>query len=338
MKSDRFRNATSSCPDSPRVVFDVNHGQRNWAQTGFTSREMHSNFSGIMELLCRLGCVCTTTSGEPFAKSLPTAKLLIIPPATGVYDARNKRWQSCPDLRFTSDDIQATMNFLQTGGRLLAFGYRFGDSFTQSNLREFLSPIGCLLNDDAVIDLQSLRQSYPLDAYFDTARSSLPLRWSANHVTTVRWRTMATITILPGTNAVPLALSTGGNCISFNRTLRRISFSSLPIAVAGLHGRGRFAVFGGPHVFETGAFGLLASHDNACFLQNVLRWLLDEGDPDLRPDAISHHALGTFHFNNRMEVVGSDVSHADYHTISYVEKVLRRTGVLKALDRPQWLP
>lgn len=338
MKSDVARNFSSSFAGTPRAVFDINHGQRNWAQTGFTSREMHSNFAGVMELLCRLGCVCTTTGDESFTKALASAKLLIVPPATGVYDARNKCWQSCSELRFTSDDIQATMNFLHHGGRLLAFGYRFGDSFTQSNLREFLSPIGCLLNDDAVIDLQSLRDTYPLDAYFDTARNYLPLRWSANHVTTVRWRTMATITILPGTNAVPLALSAGGNCISFNRTLRRISFSSLPIAVAGIHGRGRFAVFGGPHVFETGAFGLLTSHDNARFLQNVLRWLLDEGDPDLSPDAISHHALGTFHFNSRMEIDGRDISHADFHTISYVEKLLRRTGVLKALDRPHWLP
>lgn len=66
--------------------------------------------------------------------------------------------------------------------------------------------------------------------------------------------------------------------------------------------------------------------------------LTDEGDPDLHPAATSLHDLGTFHFNNRMEVVGSDISHADFHTINYVEKVLRRTGVLKALDRPQWLP
>src|SRR5206468_9532358 len=133
-----------------------------------------------------------------------------------------------------------------------------------------------LLNDDAVIDLQLLRLTYPLDAYFDTPGESLPLLWSAKSVSTIRWRTTATFTILPGATTVPLALSAGGNCISFDRTLRRISFASLPVAVAGLNGRGRFALFGGPHVFETGTYGLLASHDNARFLQNVLRWLLDD--------------------------------------------------------------
>ncbi len=338
MQSDEGIPGLLISSNTPKVVFDVNHGQRNWSQTGFTSREMHTNFAGLMELLCRLGCVCSTTSGEPFVKSLSQARLLVVPPATGEYNATQKRWQSRSDLRFNSDDIHATMNFLQEGGRLLAFGYRFGDSFTQANLREFLSPLGCLLNDDAVIDLQSLRQTYPLDAYFDTTRNSLPLRWAAKRVTTVRWRTMATFTILPGTQAVPLALSAGGNCISFDRSLRRISFASLPVAAAGIHGKGRFALFGGPHAFEVGTFGLLASHDNARFLKNILRWLLDDGDPDLRSEPITHHSLGTFHFNNRLEVVGSDTTHSDNHTIQYVEKVLRRTGVLKALDRPQWLP
>jgi hypothetical protein len=47
--------------DGPLVVFDASHGQPNWAQTGFTSREMHTNFAGVMELLCRLGCTCTRT-------------------------------------------------------------------------------------------------------------------------------------------------------------------------------------------------------------------------------------------------------------------------------------
>lgn len=324
--------------DSPLVLFDSNHGQRNWAQTGFSSREMHTNFVGVMELLCRLGCVCTTTSGEPFSQCLPRARLLVIPTSTGEYDRPRKCWRPCPDQLFTSEDIREVLNFLQSGGRLLAFGYRFGDSFTRSNLRELFSPLGCLLNDDAVLDLQLLRKIYPLDSYFDTAGSDLPLRWAGTGVEAVRWRTTATFTILPGANAVPLAVSAGGNCIAFDRSLRRISFASLPVAVAGVHGRGRFALFGGPHVFETGSFGLLTSESNARFLQNVLRWLLNDGATCLEMTPTCHHALGTFLFNRRLEVETEVRDQRDQQTIAYVERVLRQTGILKALDRPHWLP
>jgi hypothetical protein len=136
----------------------------------------------------------------------------------------------------------------------------------------------------------------------------------------------------------PLALSAGGCCISFNRSLRRISFSSLPIAVAGTQGRGRFVLCGGPHAFETGAYGLLGSHDNARFLQNIVRWLTDEGDPGLTLQPSTHHSLGTFFFNDRLEIEHGVEAQKDQQTIAYVERVLRRTGILKALNRPKWVP
>jgi hypothetical protein len=316
----------------------VNHGQRNWAQTGFSSREMQTNFAGVMELLCRLGCVCATTASAPLSNSLSRTRLLVVPTSTGEYNRSRKCWNARSDLLFTGEDIRDVMNFVQDGGRLLAFGYRFGDSFTRSNLRELFSPLGCLLNDDAVLDLQLLRATYPLDAYFDTPGNELPLQWSGTAVTTVRWRTTATFTILPGAKVVPLALSAGGKCISFDRSLRRISFASLPVAVAGQLGRGRFALFGGPHVFETGTYGLLTSHDNARFLQNVLRWLLDDGPPGLEPKPTVHHALGNFFFNRHLEVEREVQAQRDQHTIAYVERILRQTGIIKALDRPYWLP
>jgi len=51
---------------------------------------------------------------------------------------------------------------------------------------------------------------------------------------------------------------------------------SLPIAVAGRHGRGRYVLFGGPHAFETGASGLLHHSRNTRFLEKVFQWLLSE--------------------------------------------------------------
>jgi hypothetical protein len=323
---------------APLALFDASHGQPNWSQTGFSSREMHTNYAGVMELLCRLGCVCAPTGLEPLPALLSRARLLVIPPSTGCYNSVKKCWMSQPSSLFAAETIRDVLRFVQEGGRLLLFAYRFGDSFTRSNLRELISPLGCLLNDDAVVDLQLLRNTHPLDAYFDTPQMLLPLSWSRERVTTVRWRTMATFTILPGANIKPLALSAGGSCISFNRSLRRISFASLPVALAGQLGRGRFALFGGPHAFETGSFGLLTSHDNARFLQNVLRWLLDDGQADLHVEPTAHHALGTFFFNNGLEITRDNTAHGDHQTIAYVERMLRRTGILKALDRPQWLP
>jgi len=331
------RKLTAGDP-APVAMFDASHGQPNWAQTGFTSREMHSNCAGLMEMLCRLGCRCATSREPLSASGLSEARLLVIPSPTGCYNAVKECWMPRPESLFTAETIKDILQFVQDGGRLLAFAYRFGDWFTQSNLRELAMPLGCLLNDDAVIDLQTLRDTNPLEAFFDTPRTLLPLPWSVEGVSTVRWRTMATFTVLPGAQARPLALSAGGSCISFDRTFRKISFASLPIAVAGLHGRGRFALFGGPHAFEAGAFGLLPSHDNARFLRNVLRWLLDDGAPDLVAAPNAHHSDGTFFFDHGLDVIRAGDTNENQHTVRYVERMLRRTGVLRALRRAKWVP
>ena len=149
---------------------------------------------------------------------------------------------------------------------------------------------------------------------------------------------MATFMILPGAQVQPLAFSAGGSCISFNRTLRRISFASLPIAVAGALGRGRFALFGGPHAFEIGTFGLLTTHDNTRFLNNVLCWLLDDGPASLGTETDALHSDGTLAFNNGLTVVRGEDALGGQQTIASVERVLRRTGVLKALARAKWMP
>ena len=325
-------------PAAALTVFDASHGQPNWAQTGFTSRELHTNFAGVMELLCRFGLTCAPTGLEPLPQLLARARLLVIPPSAGNYNPLRRSWTPASETLFNAETIRDILRFVQNGGRLLAFAYRFGDSFTASNMRELMAPLGCLLNDDAVMDLQLLRETYPLDAFFDTSKLLLPLSWANEEVNNVRWRTMATFSILPGATVQPLALSAGGSCISFNRSLRRISFSSLPIAVAGIQGRGRFVLCGGPHVFETGTYGLLSSHDNARFLQNIVRWLLDDGDPCLNSDSATHHSLGTFFFNKRLEIEHGIEEQKDQQTIAYVEKMLRKTGILKALNRPKWVP
>jgi hypothetical protein len=65
---------------------------------------------------------------------------------------------------------------------------------------------------------------------------------------------------------------------------------------------------------------------------------LDDGDLCLNLESSPHHSLGTFFFNNRLEIEHGVEEQKDQQTISYVEKMLRRTGILKALNRPKWVP
>ena len=327
------QRATQPWASPPVAVFDASHGQPNWAQTGFSSREMHTNFVGVMEILCRLGCLCAPTGAQPLAKYLTRARLLVVPPPTGYYSARKECWMPLASSLFEAQEIADLLGFLREGGRLFLSAYRFGDSFTNTNLRELISPLGCLLNDDVVIDLHTLRASHPLEAHFDSPRSCLPLAWAFEGVATVRWRVMATFTILPGTSAWPLALSPGGSCISFNRAHRRISFASLPIAVAGLYGKGRFVLIGGPHAFESGTFGLLRMADNARFLHNVLRWLLDDDPVPAQVSPVASIPPEKVPDFCRVENRGPGQT-----TVAYVERQLRSNGVLKALSQANWLP
>lgn len=324
------------------VLFDASHGQTHWAQTGFSSREMHTNFVSVLETLCQQGCHCVTSNGQSLSEFLVKARLLVIPPPTGKFDPQQQRWLPQATALFTTREIRDILAFLQNGGRLLAFSYRFGDSFTCTNLRDLVAPLGCLINNDVVIDLPTLRTAHPLQAHFDTPREALPLAWSQAKVQTVRWRAMATFTILPGAGAAPLVLSPGGRCLCFDRVQRRISFASQPIAVAGCHGGGRYLLFGGPHAFEKGAFGLFNAADNAQFLQNILDWLLSNEPEKMEPGAGTAAARGDWLDSgladrsrewSQVEGQGSG-----QQTVAFVERMLRRTGILKALARARWMP
>ena len=320
--------------NGPVALFDTSHGQSNWAQTGFPSREMHTNFAGLTEILCRIGFRCRSTAGQPLHECLAGTRLLILPPPVGRYDPRRECWRQETASLFTTDEVWAVVNFLRGGGRLLAFAYRFGDAFTQTNLGDLCLALGCRLNHDAVIDVRALRKTDSLHLQLDTPTECLLPGWARAAVKVVHWRPGATFTVLPDTTVRPLALSSGGACLSFDLTLRRISFASLPLAVAGQLGAGRFVFFGGPHLFESSALGLLPAGDNTRFLRNVLTWLLAEGGDDFA--GTTNRALpatkSTFAWLNQVENTGEGAD-----TIASVERILRQTGVLKALSRAKWL-
>lgn len=336
MRRANCPNATAATIAFPLAIFDASHGQPNWAQTGFASRELGTNCSGLTEALCRHGFLCENVAKGQLLTKLRQARLLVIPPPTGRYDERRECWRSDARSLFSSEDIGAILSFLDNGGCMLAFSYRFGDSFTRSNLSELLLPLGCRPNDDAILELEGLRDLPPLRLKFETPRECFAPTWAAVNVNSVHWRPVATIAILPNSTVQALAVSPGGQCFNFNRTLRQISFEAMPIAVAGCRGRGRFAVFGGPHLFETGSIGLLAAADNRAFLNNTLKWLL--GDHSLKASGFSFpglHGTGLSAGDSLLRVMPYGEG---ARTVDRVERILKRSGILRALSRARCMP
>jgi len=329
-------------PTRPLALFDDTHGQTHWSRTGFPSREWHTNLAGLAGLLFRRGLDCGSIRPHLLSDRLADARLLVLPTPTGYYNPAREQWEPLASSLLTAFEVREILRFLEGGGRLLAFAYRFGDAFTQTNLDSLFVPLGCQLNPDAVIDLTRLREMHPLRFYFDTPREALPLHWSVDRVATVRWRSLATFTLRQDAPVQPLAFSPGGGCISFDCVHRRISFLSLPIAVAGRHGQGRFVLFGGPHAFETGPLGLLDSAHNRRFLANVLNWLL--ADEITESEVVHAETLSDvttwigplteqYRELSQIEDTGEDAG-----TVAFVERLLQQTGVLKALARPSWMP
>lgn len=330
-------------PAARRIAcFDDTHGQPHWSQTGFPSRELRTHYTGLAEVLRDLGCGSVTIQPRLLTDVLPHAQLLVLPPPTGRYDPVKERWHRLASSRFTPQELQSVLEFLKGGGRLFALAYRFGDAFTGSNLQDLFTPLGCRLNRDVVIDVTRLRDIHPLQFHFDVTADLLPMPWSRAGIVTVRWRALATFTIRPGAPVQPLALSPGGRCISFDCLQHRISFQSLPIAVAGTFGQGRFVLCGGPHVLEIGTLGLLDDASNRRFVRNLLAWLLDERDGGLaatqpadQPDPAGLVSLLAEQWRDvcQVEVTGGGAG-----TVAFVERLLEQTGVLKALNRARWMP
>lgn len=315
------------------AIFDTLHGQGNWSQTGFPSRELHTAYAGLGDALRALGVDCCPTDGHAsLAHQLDNASILVVPPATGTYNAHRQVWRRTPGNLFRADEIAAVLRFIHRGGRLLALAYRFGDSFTTSNTAHLFAALGCLLNEDAVLDLETIRATNVLNSEFEIRADCIPLAWASKSVSSIRWRCMASLTILPGNNTKAIALSPGGRCIAFDRSHREVTFRSVPIAVAGVLGAGRFVLVGGPHVFELGAFGLLSQPGNQIFLQNVLDWLTGDEPLDAGQD------------RSELEVSGGAIEDLclvgrggnDQPTIAFVERLFKKNGTMSALGKGRW--
>jgi hypothetical protein len=263
--------------------------------------------------------------------------LLVVPPPTGIYNKREERWCRHPASLFTAPELCSLIDFVHAGGSLLAFAYRFGDAFTQTNLGLLAPAFGCLLNDDAIVDLSQLKAPHPLASYFETTVDDLPSVWAVAGIRTLRWRCMATFSILPGAKAWPLVLSPLLGSVSYHARLRQISYQSLPLGVAGSLGSGRFAFFGGPHAFESSPLGLLDRADNARFLHHVLAWLLAGTRSDRRnpPPPAFGNPRNTDDWLWRPFPAG-DSGRPDVVSVAFVEELLHEGETLKALPFEKW--
>ena len=322
-----------------RVLFDTGHGQNHWAQTGFLPRTCSHSFSGVAKILSEMGFRCS--SGAITAEHLKNSQILVIPPPTGQFNHKFSRWDRLESSLFSEEEIQRILQFIHGGGHLLAFSYRFGDSFTQTNMRELIGPLGCLLHESAVINLDSfLSEKHPLMVPFETNKECLPILGQGHVPCPVHWRSMTTLSILPGATASPLAVSPP-RCVGFYQSSYRLIHDRQPIGVGGIYGNGRFAIFGGPHAFETGGYGLLPYNGNRKFVERVIHWLVSNKEPvpkdpfclDLRSNrSCSSHVKDMW-----IQVSGSTSPHKRGELlVSFVDGIFQESGVLSGLGKSVW--
>jgi hypothetical protein len=62
------------------ALFDESHGQANWQQTGFTSRLIETNFSGLARILRRIGLRCVPHRRRPLDARPRHEEPEVVPP------------------------------------------------------------------------------------------------------------------------------------------------------------------------------------------------------------------------------------------------------------------
>ena len=130
-----------------RAIFDVGHGQENWVKTGFQARTLTGSLSGLVGIYSENGVTCST--GCLSNQSSIDTDLLVIPSPAGKFNHQELQWEPSPETRFKETEIESILDYVRNGGRLIAFSYRFGDSFTKTNLKDLFLPMGCLIQDTA---------------------------------------------------------------------------------------------------------------------------------------------------------------------------------------------
>ena len=318
------------------ALFDIGHGQHNWSHTGFLPRTLDGSFSGFASILNEHGFSCV--GDDISSSSLKNCNLLVIPPPVGQLNPQTGQWESLETSLFTEHQIDAVLQFVHAGGSLIAFSYRFGDAFSKTNLGALFSPLGCSLNEIAV----SKVDCFPCDSHlltkpFETGPECVPLLATEREV--VKWRAMTTLNLRPDASCDVLAF-TPPRSVGFNRETHRLFYNSQPLCVGGQYGAGNFTIFGGPHVFETGVYGLLNSIGNQRFARAIIRRLL--GNNFKRSDQnLINPLLGPISSNEFSEMwsllsVDQSAKEKGELLVSLADKIFKETGAFHPLGRSVW--
>ena len=102
------------------ALFDDTHGQPNWSQTGFPSRELDADCSGLADVLRGMGYDCAGVRPRLLSDRLSHPCLLVVPPPTGYYNPARQTWQPLTSSLFTPAEVRDILRFIDGGGRLLA--------------------------------------------------------------------------------------------------------------------------------------------------------------------------------------------------------------------------
>ncbi len=329
------------------VLVDEYHGQLNWGQTGFPSRQLATTFAGIGNQLRSMGYRCQATTHRLTKSKLAGARALIIPPPAGKFKVTSifgGDWIPDHDKYYSGEEIDAVLSYVETGGSLLAFSYRFGDTFTKTNLGHLTSRLGWSINNDAVIDLQLVGKEHPLHTTFETKAENIGPRWAAAGVASVIWRPVTTFSLLPGATGQAV-VSSPTSCSRFTIEGHKISHETTPVCVLGTYGSGRFALLGGPHAFEETELGFLSLPGNSRLLSNTLRGLLDPAEPEevaapdisTPADETAHTATLTKKLWDAVEnSISSDNSTKEKTFVEFISRLLADTAILHPLAKAKW--
>lgn len=318
------------------ALFDIGHGQRNWSQTGFLSRTIDGSFFEFATILNEQGFTCT--SGDVSSSSIKKCDLLIIPPPVGQLNPQTGQWDALASSLFTEQQVSDILQFVNSGGHLLAFSYRFGDAFSKTNLGELIGPLGCYLNETAVSSLDCFPcNSHLMTMPFETGPECVPIL--ATECEPIKWRAMTTVAVAPETSCEILAF-TPPRSVGFNRESHRLFYNSQALCVGGSYGNGSFAVLGGPHVFEAGVYGLLSSPGNRKFAEALVRWLIRDRYQNAGQNLINP-LLAPIRSNEFSDMwhqlsVEQPANKKGEILVALADKLFRDTGAFHSLGRSVW--
>ena len=100
------RNRTRTDSANRLALFDDTHGQPNWSQTGFPSRELDADCSGLAEVLRDMGYDCAGVRPRLLSDRLSHPCLLVVPPPTGYYNPARQTWQPLTSSLFTPAEVR----------------------------------------------------------------------------------------------------------------------------------------------------------------------------------------------------------------------------------------